>query len=295
MSEIKHQLLLCRFLYSKGSGLLASGGYYDAGLAVSTLQDAVELALFAAAAQLGASPKRNAGFSDIWNACDESYRAKHGAPLPLKLEMDCLNNVRIAFKHYGNLSNAGTSAEHRRTAGQFLSAIFTEVFSQEFTTYSLVSIVENQHERDALQTAINAVEDGDQKGALQRCADALDLIRQRREQLYVQSILVSYPNIDAEIRRHIADEVTHLRSQILGLADIVLAGQCGIGASDYAIVTSMVPRRVGGAYENEKDWASRIGDDPVRRCIDLIAQYSIGLSERLSAPQRILGEYSWLF
>src|SRR5262245_11122981 len=84
MNSADGRLLLAKYLYIRGADILRAGGLFDAGLAVSLFQDAVEMAVFACGARYNAQPRDNGGFFDAWEATDRALATADKPALKMK-------------------------------------------------------------------------------------------------------------------------------------------------------------------------------------------------------------------
>jgi hypothetical protein len=288
MDTSSQRLLLSKYLYTRGADILRGGGPFDAGLAVSLFQDAVELAVFSCAAKFSASVKDKAAFPEIWEAANSGATSAGKPPLQMKLDMDALNKARVNFKHYGQRPDPKDAETHRINCGQFLSRLAKDYFELEFSSLSLVSLVQDDQERHVLENALKRQKLDDKRGALERCSEALDLMARRRQAHYGHGILVAYPSIDPVAKEYVDQQIAHLRNQIRDVEDVFFAGICGVPTMDFILVRDILPTKLGNEFRFERWPPDGLPNETAARCIELMAQYSIGLSEQLRAPSRIV-------
>jgi hypothetical protein len=293
MKPTDQRLLLVKFLFMRASDALRTGGVFDSGLAVSLLQDAVELGVAACGSLFNAKPKDKAGFAGIWEATDVALENSGKAPLHMKPQMESLNKSRINFKHFGQKPDQKDAETHRINCEQFLSWLVKEYFSEDFAGLSLVSFVEDSDEKALLARALEALQTQDIASAMSMCADTLKLLGKRRERLYPRGFLVEYPRIDSEVRRYVDSQIAHLRSQVWDLEGLAFAQVCGVSPADFLVVKAVVPKKIGDQCDYAGWPLGGITAHIATRCVETIAHYSIGLSDQLKAPQRILADSEW--
>jgi len=283
MVKTDQRLLLAKYQYTRGTDALRGGGLFDAGFAVSLFQDAVEMAVFSCGARYNAQPKDNAGFLEIWNATDAAAVAAGKSALRMKPDMQALNKTRVNFKHYGARPDRKDAEAHRINCAEFLSFVAKEYFDVEFSTLSLVSFVQNDTERKALEDALEKLQAGEMLEALAKCVDAMELVLKRGADFYQHGLLVMFPQIESTTRSYIDRQVAHLRSYVSDIEGLVFSGLYGVAPMDFMFLQRILPKRHGDQIVSEH-WASQlITDETVARSIEILAQYSIGMSDRHTA------------
>ena len=288
-----NRLLLSKYFYKRGSSILREGGSFDAGLAVSLFQDAAEIALLACAASISASPKDRAGFESLWDDTSKALAAAGKESLRMKIDMIALNKARVNFKHVGQVPDPRVAESCRINCGEFLAWVTKEYFGRDFLSLSLVSFVSDKNEQKSLEAASSSLEAGDVKRALLRCSEALSHLSERRQKFYRHGILVQSGGLDRKIADYVNNEVVQLRKQIWDLEAIVFAQVCGTSATDFLVVRDILPHQRGTEVTFPFPTES-LSVDTVGRCIEFLAQFSIGLSQRLQSPHEFLGENAWL-
>lgn len=284
------RLLLAKYFYSRGCDILRDGGLFDPGLAVSLFQDAVEIMLLACGTVVHASPKEKTGFEALWDEVNRALVAHSRTPLRMKIQVINLNKARVNFKHSGQVPDARVAESCRLDTSEFLSWAANEYFDKEFASLSLVTFVVDEAERDRLQQALELLNAQDRTGALLKCSEALSQISARRGKFYGHGILVQGANIDPKVRQFVNNEIAELRKQIWDLESLLFAEACGVSASDFLVVREVMPKTRGTEVEFPVavEWLT---DANVRWCIDFLAQYSIGLSQRQRSPEKFFAAY----
>lgn len=284
-----HRLLLAKYFYTRGVSTLGQGGLFDAGLAVSLFQDAIEIALVACASQLGAHIGDKAPFQDIWRDVNTAAAARGLPSLELQVDVTALNKARVNFKHYGQRPDRHDADAHRVTTTRILEMIAKRYFDLEFSKLSLVSFVRVANEREALEAASKFIDDGNREEALGRCTDALKLMRERHDNYFQRGIPVTYHYpADPKATTYVDMWVTHLRSQIRDVEGLVFASLYGVAPLDFLFMRNFLPRREGESLKSDHWTAGLLTDESVVRCIELLAQYSIGMSDRHRALDDLL-------
>jgi len=130
------QLLLCKRLFLEASEYASRTDPVSCGLAVSLLQDSIEMLVWALIKEKNVSVKDGAGFlSNL-----ESLQ-KHGVSLTDVPRLQELNKARVGFKHYGNLPAPTEARKFKVYAEGFIRATLTTHFHQNFDALSLVDLV----------------------------------------------------------------------------------------------------------------------------------------------------------
>jgi hypothetical protein len=169
-----------------------------------------------------------------------------------------------------------------------LEFIADSYFGLSFGSLSLVSFISDDGERQELERALEQLRRGDLAEALIVCGGAWQKMQERHAMYFQHGYLVAFPSMDAEARKYIDHQVAHLRTYIRDLEGLVFASLYGVAPMDLLFLRHLLPVRRGTEVEfpdGFKDWAT---ESATERCIDLLAQYSIGMSDRHAAIDRLL-------
>jgi len=265
---------------------MRGGGIFDAGMAVSHFQDAVELALVSTAAQFGVDLKDRAGFLDIWDAASSAARDAGMEKIPLRTDMKAMNAARIGFKHMGNRVERSDAEVHYVNVERVLSFICSQYFDLNFDKLSLVTYVTVEIERQALQEALDCLDAKDKIGALRKCIDALKLMDERSSWFYEPGHLVQFSNMDREVFDYIRSQIGHLRGYVRHVERLVMAGFYGVPPMELSVVDLMLAKMSDAA--SAELLARAVSDDIISRGIEILTLNSIGISDRQSEVRGLI-------
>lgn len=165
------QLLLVKRLF------LASGEYsvqadpVAAGMAISLLQDSIELYVWTLIKERNVIVKDQSGF--VANL-DALQRAGH--PMPFAAKLQELNRARVGFKHYGNLPAPSEAEKHRVYVEDALREAMLLHFGTNFDEISLLDLVTDQAIRDLLKAAETQITAGALSDSAASLAQARSLV-----------------------------------------------------------------------------------------------------------------------
>jgi hypothetical protein len=284
--QSKNQLLLSKFLFTRGRDTLRGAGLFDAGVAVSMFHDALELLLAATAQEIGTTVSKNQiKFFDWWDLIEKAPNAQT-RKLPALSTLRLLNDARVSFKHFGRCPPVAEAQTHQVTCEQFLTQVCTEFFDVDFATLSLASLIPGEPLRLLVLAAEEALTAGDIRTALERCADIQNNIEELQEPLVRIPIRVSYPTgTPTELRMYIDESIGDLRRSISKAIQISLSGHFGVNPIQFAVSRALLPIKTGGG----SGYAHQLGDldaERVQRCIDMQVNYILALGEALRVLEK---------
>jgi hypothetical protein len=294
MNPTNRQLLLSRYLYTRGCTVVGGGGIFDAGMAVAHFQDAAEIMLLAAASTLEASVREKSTFEDLWDAVESAAEQKGKPKPPTRTAMRALNKARVNFKHYGECPDRKGAESHRAICGDVLSFIAREYFGREFETISLVDLVSNEREKRQLEQANEALARGDVKSAMECCGEAFGAIADRRYEMHSFGHEVSFPSIEPAVRKYVDGQVSHVRAHVREVETMLFASVCGVSPTDILFLRQMLPTRQAEQWAFDHWPLDAMHPDGVAKVVDLLAQYSIGLSDCERQRERFVPGYEVL-
>lgn len=122
--------------------------------AILTFHDAVELFLQLTCEEYNIHEKK-INFEDYW----PKIQAFNGVELPHKATMSRLNSSRVNFKHHGNVPSKLDIEGFRASVTYFFEESTKLVFGIEFSTISLVELVQNIHVKSKLHESLECASD----------------------------------------------------------------------------------------------------------------------------------------
>lgn len=146
------QLLLVKRLCLASGEYAAQADPVAAGMAISLLQDAVELYVWTLIKERNVSVKDQSGFLANLEALQ-----KADLTMPFTAKLQELNRARVGFKHYGNLPAPSEAEKHRIYAEDALRQAMLDHFGVSFNDLSLIDLVADAPIRDLLRTAENQI------------------------------------------------------------------------------------------------------------------------------------------
>lgn len=133
---ITSQLLLAKRLFIESEAYVDREDPVSGGIAISMLQDAVELYVWSLIKERGIQIKDQSSFTTNIEALQ-----KAGVPLPDAARLLELNKARVGFKHYGNLPAPEEAKKFRGYAEGFLRSAMREHFQVAFDQLSMVALI----------------------------------------------------------------------------------------------------------------------------------------------------------
>lgn len=165
------QLLLVKRLFLASAEYSAQTDPVAAGMAISLLQDAVELYVWTLIKERNVAVKDGSGF--VANL-DALQRDGHAMPYAAKLQE--LNRARVGFKHYGNLPAASEAEKHRVYVEDALREAMLAHFGTNFDELSLLDLVTDPTIRDLLKNAETQVRSGALPDSVASLAQARSMV-----------------------------------------------------------------------------------------------------------------------
>ncbi len=142
------QHLLTKRLFLEACTFAARADSVSAGFAISMLQDAAEMMVWAVVKDKSLSVKDQSGFVAQIDAI-----TKAGHTLSFVPELHELNKARVGFKHYGNLPAVAEVPKHRSAVEGFLRTTLQVYFNVRFDELTLVALVSDVEISDYLKSA----------------------------------------------------------------------------------------------------------------------------------------------
>ena len=139
--------------------------------------DAAEMLMRVVTDYLGASPAKE--FMHFWNNVAE--RTKSAEP-PHRGAMDRLNNLRIGFKHKGNLPNRTVVDDLLPIVTSFCLDIAALYLKLDYETISLADLITNDEAQKEVKKAEEAFAKGDAEATFLALGVAYDKLREEARQ-----------------------------------------------------------------------------------------------------------------
>lgn len=287
--EVIRPLVTCRFLFQTAKEHLSSRPIpWRAGVAISLLQDSVELMLRQIASKSGIRVTEKMGFAELLDKLTQER------PIPSHSQLHELNKARVTFKHYGILPAVEEGFRLGQYAESFLLWACDTYFNLDFRRISLASLVTNVELRSEIETAesclqkasdadIGAEKDQNTKDAVLAVARALWVLRNRlRNNLPEVDTNLLHP---PEFRDDHYDQATHDLFQYIGaylgsLREFVLTLAQGVPNEYHRYLEMYLPatlrtldRNYHYTFFHQK---TKPSIDEVSRCVDIVIEMALG-------------------
>ena len=148
----KDQLVLVKRLFAEASGYVDTGvtDPVASGLAISLLQDAVELYTWTLCKAKSVPLTK----LDTIGLVSQLEAVKNfGITMPGVAALQDLNKARVGFKHNGNLPHPPEALKHRASVEALLREAMCDHFAVDFDSLSMVDLIENDDIRGHLKDA----------------------------------------------------------------------------------------------------------------------------------------------
>lgn len=180
--ETVRRIALSRHLFELAEGSLRSKNDLHLFSAVNLAQDAIETFLVALADHLQVTFDQNTKFDRYFVLIDEKIAPKE---LPFKAAMIRLNRLRVDSKHHGIQPARGECERLLASAREFLDEASLVNLGAPFSTISAINLLEDGECKQFLESAKQALEQGDNEESAILCRKALYLEIERNYDISV--------------------------------------------------------------------------------------------------------------
>jgi hypothetical protein len=144
-------------------------------VSILNFHDAVELFLELAAEKLKVTKgSKELRFGEYWGIINPILKSNGKDELTQRIQIDKLNEVRIALKHHGTPPSKSAIEEARINIANFLEENTKTVFDMEFSKISLVDIVQCQSAKKSLFEAKQFLAEDKKEDAIDKVAIAFE-------------------------------------------------------------------------------------------------------------------------
>ena len=147
-TDMIQQLLLTKRIFLEAAVYVDRSDPVSSGMAISVLQDCVELYVWTVIKARSITAKETASFVSNLEALQ-----KANILIPEAAKLLELNKARVGFKHYGNLPATIEARKHQTYVEDFLRRGMQDDFGLKFDDLSLVDLVGNEDIRLQLRAA----------------------------------------------------------------------------------------------------------------------------------------------
>lgn len=166
-------LTLSRYCLTIAKEHARSDRELDSFLAIILLQEALEAFLIAASHYVNAQIPPKTNFESYFEKIDAVIAPKR---LPSRLELFTLNKVRVSAKHYSIVPDLTKIPSFVVTADNFLNEATNLIFDRDYSTVSLIDLINSGDVREHLLEAQKAYDAGSYCHVLISCRRALYLV-----------------------------------------------------------------------------------------------------------------------
>lgn len=239
-----------------------------ASASVLLFHDAVDLFAQAAADHLGMARKSNAQFLDYWDTVPS---------LPKKNEMMKLNTLRKNLKHHGVHPSPSDLEEMRVHVREFLDVAAETIFGLSFSAITLIELVQPGAARDALTEAVDFLERGDTKKAIERIAVAhMELLELTEIEIVSPGFM---PRVETSEGREI---VKWAEAKLMALRESVFFLHYDLDPRDFRLLRKLAPsivRTFSGNLQIRDHGGRAPTEEEVQRCLDFVMESAIRVAD----------------
>lgn len=267
---------------------------------VLMFHDAIELYLELAAEHMDVSKRlKELTFMQYWDVLNPALAKKGKRELTQKIAMDKLNEARVSFKHHGIPPSKSIIEDLRSHVTNFLEENTPNIFDTEFSSISLIELVECQTAKDTLREAQRLLKDDKIEEVLDKTALAfvqlIDDYENRKKDEFGRSpfffgksmTFLSSFHMGFSHRDKLADFVDHVKESIEAIQESVKVLSLGLDYRRYArfhLLTPIVLRLWAGGGGKVNYNLSRISriiptKEDAQYCIDFVIESAVKLQE----------------
>ncbi len=233
------QVLLAKRIYLEACTYAARRDAVGSGLAISMLQDAVELYVWTVIKERNLSAKDQAGFVTHIECLQKAGVSVPNAPKLLEL-----NKARVGFKHYGNLPASSEAKKFQGYVEDFFRAAIPDHFGIEFDSLSLVDLVVDAKVREHIKVAERQIGAGEFKEAAGELARAKTLLFSALHK-YIPRVDRGLGDADRVLNSldgvHGINVFSYLSEYLGALREYTLVSLLRLSLHDYLILRSSLP------------------------------------------------------
>lgn len=280
-TDLVKRLTYSKYLFERAVGLQGNASDVSSAQAVLTLHDAAEMLMRVVTDHLGIAPSFS--FMDFWSRVTEKG---HPTP-PHKGALDRLNQLRVGFKHKGNLPNPKVVADLLPQVGDFCVETVQKCLSLDFDTISLADLIPNEEAKSRVKEAEQAFADGDIPTAVLSLGSAFDALysqaqKQSQDALIEKDMTVRFYS---EARNASLDKelgVRDLRRQLNAVTDTLNILLLGIEPKNLRRFSTLTPNRWETADRKlHYGWRrspSELDAESYRFCLGFVIDFGLRMS-----------------
>ncbi|MDR3678118.1 MAG: hypothetical protein P4N24_21735 [Acidobacteriota bacterium] len=208
------RLTYSKYLFRRAKYFQQLGNELSSAEAVLAAHDAAEMLMRVITDHLGASPADK--IMDFWKLVKD----KTGSEPPHKGAMDRLNNLRVGFKHKGNLPNSSVVADLMPSVAAFCAESAEQYLGVDYESVSLIDLIPNAEARDKVKEAEKAKAESNIPNALLALGIAFDKLHdeaRKRDSLGLIPQFHGRSDVDQAHIRAVRQVIDTVNIMILGI------------------------------------------------------------------------------
>lgn len=233
------QVLLAKRMYLEACSYASRRDAVASGLAISMLQDSVEIYIWTLIKERNLPTKDQAGF-----VAHIECLQKAGINVPNAAKLLELNKARIGFKHYGNLPASSETKKFQSYVEDFFRAATLEHFGIEFDSLSLIDLVADAKVREHLKLAEQRIGAGEFQEAAGELAKAKSLLFSALHK-YIPKVDRDLHNADRILNSvdgvHGMNVFSYLSEYLSALREYTLVSLLRLSLHDYLVLRNSLP------------------------------------------------------
>jgi hypothetical protein len=256
------QLLLVKRFFVEASEYVEQNEPISSGIAISLLQDSVEMYVWNLIKERNVAVKDQSGFTNNIESL-----SKAGETIPNVAKLLELNKARVGFKHYGNIPDPSEAVKFQTYVEDFLRAAMLAHFNVAFDELSLVDLIRDPEIQGLLRAAEKHISISEFTGAAAELAKAKTVIFSRigRHLPSVDSQLSRTDDVINEVlERGSIDSFRYVSDYLNLLREFSLVNVLRFSLKDYTFLRERLPiadQSLGGTwYVNHKGFGYTVTD-----------------------------------
>ncbi len=172
MPSATKQLLLSKYLFSRGVDALRPNDDLSAGVAVSLFHDATEMTMWEIAKQRSIKVSDKEAFTELLKKIAQFAHTHQLAPAVSEGMLLDINKVRVSYKHNGILPAHSAAVTCQGYAEESLRALMKAFFQVDFGSLSLAELISHEEVKSFIKTAELAFSNNLFEDCVVECAKA---------------------------------------------------------------------------------------------------------------------------
>lgn len=275
------QLVLVKQLANEAERQLAQNSAFRHGVAVSLMQDAVELFLRVVIRQHDPTTEKNAKFDQLADAIDKAAKDDQ-SKVPFRPRLEDLNKTRVNFKHMGTAPSAADAQRLVRYGIEFLEVAFPRLMKIDFESVSLSDMLRTEAVRNAMKSAERHLSVGTFDQAIKEAALAVALSERGLAGLIPEpdANLRNFASAvgDASVKRIVDQGTDYLVKYLSRMRTVMLATTLGFDPRELRMFRLLTPTILMSGSNSIQTVSDRLSAPTVEQatfCVDFARRFSL--------------------